>query len=140
MQLATVTTSNSADAVRAAAHRDEELILRETESFVWLMPWASWMPYQQWIIPKRHVPDLMALASDAAPELASLLREASAAMTAIAPAYNWTFLNFPRVSAAHAYVDLFPRVANLAGLELGTGAFIQVVDPAAAARHLRRPR
>jgi UDPglucose--hexose-1-phosphate uridylyltransferase len=119
-------------------HRDEALTLRETESFVWLTPWASWMPYQQWLVPKRHVPDMMTLASEAAPELASLLRDASAAMTAIAPAYNWTFVNFRGVAAAHAYVDLFPRVANLAGLELGTGAFIQVVDPSAAARRLRR--
>ncbi|MBV8519832.1 MAG: DUF4921 family protein [Acidobacteria bacterium] len=118
--------------------RDDALIVRETTSFVWLTPRDSWMPYQQWIVPKAHVRDLMPLAADAAAELASLLREASAAMTAIAPAYNWTFLNFPRADAAHAYIDLFPRVATLAGLELGTGAFIQVVDPAVAARRLRR--
>jgi len=53
------------------------------------------------------------------------------------PSYNWIFMNFPRNPAAHFYVSVFPRVSGIAGFELETGSYIQVVDPAETARMLR---
>jgi galactose-1-phosphate uridylyltransferase len=47
------------------------------------------------------------------------------------------FMNFPRSPAAHCYVDLVPRLSTIAGFELGTGTFVEIIDPAAAARRLR---
>jgi galactose-1-phosphate uridylyltransferase len=41
------------------------------------------------------------------------------------------------VNTPHFYVDLFPRMTTIAGLELGTGTFIEIIDPAAAAERLR---
>ena len=108
-------------------------VIAETNAFVWLAPHASWMPYQQWIVPKQHVNVLTSWAG----ELAQLLRSASRAMLRITESYNWTFLNFPREPRAHAYIDLFPRVTTIAGLELGTGTFVEIIDPADAARRLR---
>lgn len=108
-------------------------VIRETNAFTWFAPQASWMPYQQWIAPKRHVGALTDLNADELAELTMLLRSASAAMSAIADAYNWTLMNTP-----HFYVDLCPRMTTLAGLELGTGTFVEIVDPAAAAERLRR--
>jgi len=32
---------------------------------------------------------------------------------------------------------LFPRLTAIAGFELGTGTFVEIIDPAAAARLLR---
>jgi UDPglucose--hexose-1-phosphate uridylyltransferase len=95
------------------------------------------MPYQQWIVPRRHVSELVALHDEELRELAQLLRTASAATRRISSAFNWMFMNFPGHPAAHFYVELFPRLAVIAGFELGTGTFVEIIDPAAAARRLR---
>jgi UDPglucose--hexose-1-phosphate uridylyltransferase len=108
-------------------------MIRETNAFTWFAPYASSMAYQQWIVPKRHVASLGELDDDELAELAMLLRSAAAAMREIGDSYNWIFVNTP-----HFYVDLFPRLTTIAGLELGTGTFVEIVDPAAAAERLRR--
>ncbi|HEX6085617.1 MAG TPA: hypothetical protein VF266_13895 [Thermoanaerobaculia bacterium] len=111
-------------------------VIRETESLRWLAPEGSSFAYQQWIVPRRHVPELSMLDGAELRELASLLRDASRAMQPLG-AYNWMFLNFPGHAEAHCYVDVVPRLAALAGFELGTGTFVEIIDPAAAARRLR---
>lgn len=114
-----------------------EHVIRESDSFVWLAPAASAFAYQQWIVPKRHVPEISALDDGELRELASLLRSAARATRGIASSYNWMLMNFPRAAAAHFYVDLFPRLAAIAGFELNTGTFVEIIDPAEAARRLR---
>ncbi|HEY0160064.1 MAG TPA: hypothetical protein VGF28_22445 [Thermoanaerobaculia bacterium] len=114
-------------------HFDGELI-RETGSLIWLAPRGSSFAYQQWIVPKAHVSEMTAF--DAA-ELASLLRAASRSMLQLGESYNWMFVNFPGEPKAHAYVDLVPRLSAIAGFELGTGTFVEIIDPAAAARRIR---
>lgn len=114
-----------------------ENVIRETEHFRWIAPSGSWMPYQQWLVPKRHVAEMSAFHDDELRELASLLRDVAKATTRIAKAFNWAFMNFPRAPKAHAYVDILPRMTTIAGLELGTGTFVEIVDPAAAAEALR---
>jgi UDPglucose--hexose-1-phosphate uridylyltransferase len=115
-------------------------VIRETESLLWLAPEASWMAYQQWIVPRRHVPALTDLTDRELAELASLLGEASRAMGGLGAAFNWMFLSFPHGSAGHFYVDLFPRLVVIAGFELGTGTFVEIIDPAAAASRLRETK
>lgn len=110
-------------------------LIRETRSYVWLAPHASTFAYQQWIVPKRHLVEMTAFPD--LDELALLLRDAARATRTLG-AYNWTFMNFPRGTNGHAYVDLTPRLAALAGLELGTGTFVEIIDPADAARELQQ--
>jgi UDPglucose--hexose-1-phosphate uridylyltransferase len=110
-------------------------MIRETDSFRWLTPEGSTFAYQQWIVPRQHVAELSAI--DALAELASLLGASSKAMLRIAESYNWMFLNFPRTPSAHCYIELVPRVSAIAGFELGTGTFVEIIDPAAAARRLQ---
>lgn len=113
-------------------------IIGGNESFAWLAPKGSKMPYQQWLVPRRHMGEMSELTSREIDDLAAMLRIASRAMLTIADSYNWMFLNFPRQTSAHWYVDLFPRVTSIAGFELGTGTFVEIVDPAAAAERLRQ--
>ena len=105
-------------------------------TMVRLAPHGSIFAHQQWIIPKRHCNDVAALGDAEGRDVAELLQRASAGMHKIAAAHNWMFLGFPGAAAAHCYVDVFPRLTNVAGFELGTGTFIDVIDPAAAARIL----
>ena len=80
--------------------------IEETVSFVWLAPHASAMPYQSWIVPRVHTPELAPL--DSVSELASLLLRASRAASAVMPSFNWIFMSFAAAPRAHWYVEIFP--------------------------------
>jgi UDPglucose--hexose-1-phosphate uridylyltransferase len=110
-------------------HRVAGLIIRETESMVWLAPHGSAFAHQQWIVPKRHANDFTLFNDAEIRDLAGLLRSAAAASRRISPAHNWLFVGFPNVASAHCYVDVVPRVTNVAGFELATQTYIDVVDP-----------
>ncbi|HEX8619299.1 MAG TPA: hypothetical protein VF911_17080 [Thermoanaerobaculia bacterium] len=112
-------------------------VMRETAAFSWIAPAGSSFAYQQWLVPKRHAYEMSALDDAECAELASLLQLASRAMLRLTDSYNWMFVNFPRSPAAHWYVDLVPRLSTIAGFELGTGTFVEIIDPAAAAERLR---
>ena len=114
-----------------------ENVIGETDSFLWLAPSASAFAYQQWIVPKRHVHEARALNDGELRELASLLRFAARATRGVASAFNWMFLSFPRAPEAHFYVDVAPRMAVIAGFELDTGTFVEIIDPADAVVKLR---
>lgn len=118
-------------------HRREGLVIRESEGFAWLAPTGSWMPWQQWIVPKNHAQEMSDEANARIAELAQFLGAAAASMRLLSTSFNWGFVNFPGVRAAHWYVDLFPRRTTIAGFELSTGTFVEIVDPVAAARHFR---
>jgi len=111
---------------------DDALVIAENETFRWFSPHGSTMPYQQWLAPKRHVASIAAMQDNENADLASLLRSSSAAMLRIASAYNWSL-----IMPGHFYVDAFPRLTTIAGFELGTGTFIEIIDPAATARLMR---
>ena len=104
----------------------------ESSGYRWIAPKGSTMPWQQWIVPRLHSNE-MSEPGDLAPLLQSAIR----ATRRIAPSFNWSFLNFPNEARAHWYLELFPRLTTIAGFELGSGTFINPVDPVEAARVLR---
>ena len=89
------------------------------------------MAYEQWIVPRRHEPEMRE-----GFELGQLLQRSTRAMLSIADSFNWIFINFPQRPKAHWYVQLLPRLSVLAGFELGTGSAINTVTPAEAARRI----
>ena len=114
-----------------------DIVIGESAEFQWVAPVDSSMPYQQRIIPKRHVQALTELDQGELRALAGMLQQTARATSRLASAYNWTFMSFPGADAAHMYVELFPRITAIAGLELATGTFVEIIDPADAARRLR---
>jgi UDPglucose--hexose-1-phosphate uridylyltransferase len=118
-------------------HRGEGLLIDESDSFARIAPSASAMAYQQWVIPKAHRPEMAEMSDGEAAQLATLLQKSAAGMQRISPSYNWMFLNFPRAARGHWYLDLFPRRGSVAGFELGTGTWIEIVDPERTAEVMR---
>jgi UDPglucose--hexose-1-phosphate uridylyltransferase len=106
--------------------------IAETDHYSWVAPLGATMPHQQWIVPKAHGSEM-----DEPGELAALLQDAARAMLTVAGSFNWAFVNFPHEERGHWYVDLFPRLAVVAGFELGSGTFINTIDPSESARVLR---
>jgi UDPglucose--hexose-1-phosphate uridylyltransferase len=109
----------------------EHPLIAETDHYRWIAPRGSRLAYQQWIVPKSHERDL-----SEPRELASLLQSSVRAMRGISDSFNWSFITFPHQRRGHWYVELFPRIAMIAGYELGAGTFINTVDPIDAAKTL----
>jgi len=110
------------------------IVIDETEHYRWVTPRGARLPYQQWIIPNEHQNEVRE-----PHELAVLMQASIRAMRTLSDAYNWAFLNFPTEQRGHWYVELFPRVAMIAGFESGTGAFVNSIPGADAARFFRGP-
>lgn len=108
-------------------------LIAETPNYRWIAPPGSIFAYEQWIVPKRHSSQVSEPA-----ELSQLLQRSAKAMQRLSDSFNWIFVNFPRDSRGHWYVQLFPRLAVHAGFELGTGSAINVIEPRAAAQLYRQ--
>lgn len=111
-----------------------KFVIRENDSWICFAPEGASFAYQQWVAPKRH---FRSIAREDLRGLAEILTASVAATRRLAAAHNLLLMNFPSQSAGHFYVDLFPRMTAIAGFELATGTFIDIIDPAAAVRALR---
>ena len=116
-------------ATRCALCTTDEPLVRETKNFRWIAPRGALFAYEQWIVPKQHVSELLDPF-----ELSELLQASVARMNG---AYNWIFMNFPRMPHAHAYVQVFPRSSVHAGYELASGS---AINSASAEETVRRFR
>ncbi|MHB0970899.1 MAG: galactose-1-phosphate uridylyltransferase [Thermoanaerobaculia bacterium] len=127
-------------ALIAAIPRD--LVISESDAFLTIAPPASRFPYEQWIVPKAHAPDFSGMDAETTGEMARRMQSALRNLRRIeseAP-YNWIIHNAPPREAhpfRHWYLEILPRMTQLAGFELGTGMTINIVSPERAAEELR---
>ncbi|MFA6955797.1 MAG: DUF4931 domain-containing protein [Thermoanaerobaculia bacterium] len=126
----------------------EALVVARRRGMALLCPSAPRLPYESWIVPDRHEPDW----TDSDPEaLAGMIRFAAQALrsrwpgTAFNVAMSSAPMSEPGRSAFHWHLELLPRLTSLAGFELATGSWMNIVDPFRAASEYRealelRPR
>ena len=118
-------------------------IINESDSFVVFCPFASRFPYETWLVPRRHQPHFAASGMTETHEFAELLRRTLTALerTLPIPAYNFALCTAPfrdeRSPAYHWHLKITPRIAGIAGFEVGTGGWINIVLPEVAAARLR---
>jgi UDPglucose--hexose-1-phosphate uridylyltransferase len=124
------------DLVQEEVRRRERLIAVDDEA-VLLAPWASRTPFQLMIVPRRPAPRF----EDDGPTGAALLHEALRRLRerlGAAPPLNLWVRTAPRGAETFCWrIDVLPRLAHLAGLELGAGVNLCVVAPEQAAAELR---
>jgi UDPglucose--hexose-1-phosphate uridylyltransferase len=123
-------------------------IVAESGGLVVLVPPAPRQPFETWIVtaePERHFHDTP-LARAAA--LADLTHDMVKRLERVAPGcdYNWWLHQAPFLRDAadveqtatwHWHLEILPRLAELAGFELGTGCHITTVTAEKSARDLR---
>lgn len=120
----------------------EEVRLRERvvaidDEAVLLAPYASRLPFQLMLVPRRA----RARYEDDGPTGAALLHEALerlARRLGSPPPLNLWIRTAPAGADHFCWrIDVLPRLAHLAGIELGTGVHLNVLAPETAAAELR---
>lgn len=129
------------DAVARA--RDAALVVTEGDVPVWCPP-ASTSPYAMRCRVASAGHRLECTDDAELASLAAALRDALLRMHAVLGdvPYNLVVENGPATAPASFrwWIDIVPRLTVLAGFELGTGTYVNVVAPGTAAAELRRAR
>jgi UDPglucose--hexose-1-phosphate uridylyltransferase len=124
------------DVVQEEVRRRERVVAIDDEA-VLLAPYASRLPFQLMIAPRRP----RARFEDDGPLAAGLVHDALGRLRRRLggmPPLNLWVRTAPRGAEHFCWrIDILPRLTHLAGLELGTGVHLCVVAPEQAAAELR---
>lgn len=121
----------------------QKRVILETDEFLNFVPFASRFPYENWVIPKRHLPDFGLITDSQIVDLAGALKSIFTRLHKIFPeAIISMVLHSSPVQEYfreeyHWHIELRPRTERPVGFEWGTGFFINYVSPEEAAVTLR---
>jgi UDPglucose--hexose-1-phosphate uridylyltransferase len=120
-----------------------ERIVFDSEHFIAFVPYAALSPFHLWLFPKRHSssfddstdPEIDDLALNLKTVLAKLYHGLGN------PNFNYCIRSVPtdeqQTDYFHWYLAIIPKVSQTAGLELGSGIFVNTALPEASAKFLR---
>jgi len=120
----------------AALAGEDGRTIRRADGLRTFAPAWSRFAYELWIVPEAHggEPDAPALA-------AALLHAARSLRATLGEGLAWNaVLHAPPLRGDdpfHWHVEIWPRLAVAASVELGAGIWVNIVDPDVAARELR---
>ena len=124
--------------------RKGERVIGETTEFVILHPYASRVPYETWIIPKRHCASFGLFPAMHLAELATVLRDALLCLYRGLndPAFNYMFDTSTTEDEDdpyyHWHIRIVPRLTTIAGFEMGSGIYINTALTEDTARQMRQ--
>jgi UDPglucose--hexose-1-phosphate uridylyltransferase len=118
-------------------------LVRQTADFVVFHPFASHVPFETWIAPRRHQSSFGQVSRHELAALAPVLRETLRALyDALGnPDFNYIVHSAPiEDESKHYYlwhIQILPRLTMIAGFELGSGMFITTMLPETSAAFMR---
>ncbi|PIZ35521.1 hypothetical protein [Candidatus Aquicultor secundus] len=120
-----------------------ERVVEKTDNFLAFVPFAAKLPFETWIVPLRHRPKFEDISNDEIEELAFIfgntLRRFYNGLND--PPYNMYLHTSPPgyglTDTYHWHMSIIPKLTIPAGFELGTGMWIDITIPEAAAKFLR---
>ena len=127
------------EAERCAASR----VVLETERFLVFEPFASQVPFETWIAPKRHQPSFHQITDGDLAALADVLRRTLGTLDAVLddPDFNYVVRSAPVGDEGRPYylwhIAIVPRLTTPAGFELGSGISVSTMLPEDSAARLR---
>ena len=120
---------------------DRERVVSANEAFVSVAPYAAKVPFETWIVPRRHQSSAAEVATNELPLLAELLRSLMRAIDDAldAPPVNMILHTLPHAGdeAYHWHIEVLPRMTRHAGFDWATGSYVNPTPPEDAARFLR---
>ncbi|HHY35505.1 MAG TPA: galactose-1-phosphate uridylyltransferase [Firmicutes bacterium] len=126
------------DIAEREMEKDERVVLKG-DAFRVIAPFASRFSYETLIIPRGHKGSFGRISDDECDALAASLTALFARYERLFPSlsYNMVWHSLPdgkhQVPEYHWHIHVFPRLTTMAGLELGTGVFINPTAPEVAA-------
>ncbi len=121
----------------------KQRIVADNEGFAAFMPYASHVPFELWILPKRHQSSFGRADAMQLRYLAELLKTVLLKLSTGLenPDFNLTVNTAPRGDEDKEYflwhLQIVPRLTTRAGFEMGSGMSINTVLPEDAASYLR---
>lgn len=123
--------------------QDRRRVILENDTFLAFVPFAAEVPFEVWVVPKRHQADFGDISDEEKAGLASALREVLAGLhTKLRdPDYNYVVNSSSRHQAGephlHWYLQIRPRLTIPAGFEIGSGMAINPSIPEEDAAFLK---
>lgn len=118
-------------------------VLTTNDDFVAVLPYASHVPFETWILPRRHLSSFAMHPGESLRQLAELLQTVLRKLHRGLdnPDFNLTIDTVARGDEVKSYflwhMRILPRLTTPAGFELGSGMSINTVLPEEAAAYLR---
>jgi UDPglucose--hexose-1-phosphate uridylyltransferase len=124
-----------------SVENDSPRVILSTESFLSFTPWASTHAYEFWIFPKKHETSFLKVSQREIRDLAVMLRATLGGLnTALDnPSFNLVFhisSEKKTTKQIHWHIEVYPQIVKWAGLEKGSGVFVNPISPEAAAQTL----
>ncbi len=123
--------------------RLETRVVSESDNFLAIEPFAPRVPFETWILPKRHVPRFENIEPMEISDLSELFKDVLKRLDAGLdyPDYNYAIHTAPFGNDCdpffHWHMEILPRLVPMTGLELGSEIFLNVTSPEEAAKFLR---
>lgn len=117
-------------------------VIMANEAFVAYIPFAARLPFETWIVPRRHQSSLTEMSPLEADHLAGILNQVLGlfARALQNPPYHYYLHGAPlravELPHYHWHLELIPKLTTVAGFEMGTGVFINTTRPEEAAEYL----
>jgi len=130
----------------------DERIVSQNDDFVTLAPFASQVPFELLIVPKKHQHAFAGITESQVASLAWALKDALTRLklTLKDPAYNLAFHIAPNTKTKppsghwttlemdfHWHLEIIPRLIQIHGFERGMGFYVNFTPPEEAATYLR---
>ena len=121
----------------------KERLILETDNFAAFVPFAARSPFEIWVLPKKHYSNYERISAMDTKELGFVMRQTLGKLYKGLkdPAYNFMILSAPcheeDLEYFHWHIQIVPRVASVAGFEMGSGIYINTVIPEEAAKFLK---
>jgi UDPglucose--hexose-1-phosphate uridylyltransferase len=128
-------------------------VVRESNDFLLVTPYASCFPFEMRLFPKQHSHDFALMDDRQLQSLAAAMKDMLLRVKKVLkdPPYNFILHTAPPrqhrpgkpdywgsiVYDYHWHIELVPRLTHIAGFEWGTGFFINPTSPEEAAAFLR---
>lgn len=130
--------------------KSKDRLIKETEKYVTISPFAARFPFETWILPKCHSSryeetgdnDILSLARTMKEILFRIKKKLNNPpynfIIHTAPSKEFSFREWPDLDKKyHWHIEIIPRLSKIAGFEWGTGFYINTTSPEEAARILR---
>ncbi len=119
-------------------------LVSETNLFLAIEPFAPRVPFETWILPKRHTPCFDEIEPKEVLEMARIFKDVISRLDSALsqPAYNYGIHTAPFGNECgeyyHWHLKIIPRIIPHTGFEWGTDLYINPTPPEEAAAFLRQ--